>query len=171
MANEVREGAAAGRRAAYVMLNLTTWSPRNIDAKLPDITEFARTYWGWEPTSEQIPVFPTAHYAMGGIPDDILGEALANTTTSSPPVRRGRGRLRLACTGRTGWARTPCSTSTVFGRRRGSRPRSTRGPRRFEELPADPETFVVDLIEGLRNARRRRAGGRDPLGTCRRRWT
>ncbi|MGN6129375.1 MAG: FAD-binding protein, partial [Nocardioidaceae bacterium] len=71
MANEVREGRGAGPDKAYVYLDLTHLEPAHIDAKLPDITEFARTYLGVEPYTEQIPVFPTAHYAMGGVPTNI----------------------------------------------------------------------------------------------------
>src|SRR3954454_811598 len=66
MANEVREGRGAGPNKDYVLLDLTHLEPAHIDAKLPDITEFARTYLGVEPYTEPVPVFPTAHYAMGG---------------------------------------------------------------------------------------------------------
>src|SRR5699024_11659712 len=68
MANEVREGRGAGPNKDYVYLDLTHLEPEHIDAKLPDITEFARTYLGVEPYNEPVPVFPTCHYVMGGIP-------------------------------------------------------------------------------------------------------
>jgi succinate dehydrogenase / fumarate reductase flavoprotein subunit len=71
MANEVREGRGCGPNKDYVLLDLTHLEPAHIDAKLPDITEFARTYLGVEPYTEPVPVFPTAHYAMGGIPTNI----------------------------------------------------------------------------------------------------
>src|ERR671916_27691 len=76
MANEVREGRGAGPDKAYVYLDLTHLPREQIDAKLPDITEFARTYLGVEPYTEMIPVFPTAHYAMGGVPTDIDARVL-----------------------------------------------------------------------------------------------
>jgi succinate dehydrogenase / fumarate reductase flavoprotein subunit len=78
MANEVREGRGAGPNKDYVLLDLTHLPPEVIDAKLPDITEFARTYLGVEPYTEPVPVFPTAHYAMGGIPTNVKTEVLSD---------------------------------------------------------------------------------------------
>ena len=113
MANEVREGRGAGPDKAYVYLDLTHLPREQIDAKLPDITEFARTYLGVEPYTELIPVFPTAHYAMGGVPTNIQGEVLRRQPHRHPrPVRRRRGRLRVGARRRTGSAPTRCSTST-----------------------------------------------------------
>jgi len=80
MANEVREGRGAGPHKDYVLLDLTHLEPAHIDEKLPDITEFARTYLGVEPYTEPVPVYPTAHYAMGGIPTTVHGEVLRNNT-------------------------------------------------------------------------------------------
>ncbi|MCB2411702.1 FAD-binding protein, partial [Demequina sp. TTPB684] len=80
MANEVREGRGCGPHKDYVLLDLTHLEPAHIDAKLPDITEFARTYLGVEPYTEPVPVFPTAHYAMGGIPTNVTGQVLRNNT-------------------------------------------------------------------------------------------
>ena len=78
MANEVREGRGAGPNKDYVLLDLTHLERAHIDEKLPDITEFARTYLGVEPYTEPVPVYPTAHYAMGGIPTTVRGEVLRN---------------------------------------------------------------------------------------------
>ena len=135
------------------MLDLTHLEPAHIDAKLPDITEFARTYLGVEPYTEQIPVFPTAHYAMGGIPTNIKGEALANNDDVIPGLYaagevacvsvHGANRLGHQLAARHQRVRPP-------GRDRG------RGVRRDGVVRgaarAEPETFVVDLIEGMRNA-------------------
>jgi selenide,water dikinase len=68
MVQEVREGRGAGPHKDYVYLDLTHLPKEQIEAKLPDITEFSRTYLGVDPVTELVPVFPTAHYAMGGIP-------------------------------------------------------------------------------------------------------
>src|SRR6186997_1674844 len=84
MANEVREGRGCGPNKDYVLLDLTHLEPAHIDAKLPDITEFARTYLGVEPYTEPVPVFPTAHYAMGGIPTNITAEVLQDNDTVVP---------------------------------------------------------------------------------------
>src|SRR6266545_362824 len=64
---EIRQGRGAGPDGDYVYLDVSHLDPKVIDAKLPDITEFARTYLGVEPKKEGVPIQPTAHYAMGGI--------------------------------------------------------------------------------------------------------
>jgi succinate dehydrogenase / fumarate reductase flavoprotein subunit len=62
----------------YVELDLTHLDPKIINEKLPEITGFARTYLGVEPTKEGVPVQPTAHYTMGGIPTDSNARVLKN---------------------------------------------------------------------------------------------
>jgi succinate dehydrogenase / fumarate reductase flavoprotein subunit len=57
---------------------LTHLGKEVIDEKLPEITGFARTYLGVEPTTDPIPIQPTAHYAMGGIPTNVNCEVLKN---------------------------------------------------------------------------------------------
>jgi succinate dehydrogenase / fumarate reductase flavoprotein subunit len=84
MANEVREGRGAGPHKDYVLLDLTHLPPAVIDAKLPDITEFARPTSALSPDTEPVPVFPTAHYAMGGIPTNIKAEVLSDNDTVVP---------------------------------------------------------------------------------------
>lgn len=77
---EIREGR--GIRGSdgtdYVLLDLTHLGKEVIDDKLPEITGFARTYLGVEPTTDPIPIQPTAHYAMGGIPTNVNCEVLMN---------------------------------------------------------------------------------------------
>lgn len=77
---EIREGR--GIRGSdgtdYVMLDVSHLGKEVIDDKLPEITGFARTYLGVEPTEEPIPIQPTAHYAMGGIPTNVNCEVLMN---------------------------------------------------------------------------------------------
>ncbi len=62
----------------YVLLDATHLGKDVIDAKLPDISEFCKTYLGIDPAEKPIPVQPTAHYAMGGIPTDIHGRVLSD---------------------------------------------------------------------------------------------
>jgi succinate dehydrogenase / fumarate reductase flavoprotein subunit len=73
---EIREGRGCGPDKDHIVLDLTHLPPEQIDAKLPDITEFVRTYLGIEPKTTPIPIQPTAHYAMGGIPTNVAGEAI-----------------------------------------------------------------------------------------------
>ena len=77
---EIREGRGihGSDGTDYVYLDVSHLDKKIIDEKLPEITGFARTYLGVEPTKEPIPIQPTAHYAMGGIPTDVDGRVLAN---------------------------------------------------------------------------------------------
>src|SRR5438445_2741979 len=84
MVLEVREGRGAGPHKDYVYLHLTHLPAEQIEEKLPDITEFARTYLGVEPTTELVPVYPTAHYAMGGVPTNVEAEVLSDNNTKVP---------------------------------------------------------------------------------------
>ena len=110
-----------------------------LDAKLPDITEFARTYLGVEPYTEPVPVFPTAHYAMGGIPTNIEGEVLRRQhTTSSPGCTPPARSPACPCTARTGSAPTRCSTSTCSAAARASPPPSTPMRHRVRRAAGGP---------------------------------
>ncbi len=152
MANEVREGRGAGPDKAYVYLDLTHLPKEQIDAKLPDITEFARTYLGVEPYTEMIPVFPTAHYAMGGIPTNIKGEALRDNETVVPGLYAAG---EVACVSVHGANRLGTNSLldiNVFGRRAGIYAAEYAATAEFEELPEAPEQLVVDQIEMLRDA-------------------
>jgi succinate dehydrogenase / fumarate reductase flavoprotein subunit len=162
MANEVREGRGAGPDKAYVYLDLTHLPREQIDAKLPDITEFARTYLGVEPYTEMIPVFPTAHYAMGGIPTNIRGEALSDNDTVVPGLYAAG---EVACVSVHGANRLGTNSLldiNVFGRRAGVCAAEYAATVDHEELPENPERLVVDQIEMLRDA-----GGSERVATIR----
>jgi succinate dehydrogenase / fumarate reductase, flavoprotein subunit len=150
MANEVREGRGVGPEKAYVLLDLTHLPKEQIDAKLPDITEFARTYLGVEPYNEPIPVFPTAHYAMGGIPTNIDAEVLQNNTDIVPGLYAAG---EVACVSVHGANRLGTNSLldiNVFGRRAGIAAAVFAASARWMEVPPAPEAYVVSLVEGLR---------------------
>ena len=65
-----------GRIDDYVFLDATHLGEEVLEKKLPDITGFSRTYLGIDPAEKPIPIQPTAHYAMGGIPTDIDGRVM-----------------------------------------------------------------------------------------------
>jgi len=75
---EINEGRGVGPNKDAVFLDLTHLPPEQLDAKLPDVTEFIRTYEGIEPKNEPALIQPTAHYAMGGIPTNIDGEVVGD---------------------------------------------------------------------------------------------
>jgi succinate dehydrogenase / fumarate reductase flavoprotein subunit len=152
MANEVREGRGAGPENAYVYLDLTHLPREQIDAKLPDITEFARTYLGVEPYTEMIPVFPTAHYAMGGVPTNIKGEALADNHSVIPGLYAAG---EVACVSVHGSNRLGTNSLldiNVFGRRCGINAAAYSATTEYAELPDRPEELVTSMIESMRDA-------------------
>ena len=150
MANEVREGRGCGPNKDYVLLDLTHLEPAHIDAKLPDITEFARTYLGVEPYTEPVPVYPTAHYAMGGVPTNITTEVLAdNDTTVGGLYAAGE----VACVSVHGANRLGTNSLldiNVFGKRAGIAAAEYATSASFVDLPAAPEAMVVAMLGELR---------------------
>jgi succinate dehydrogenase / fumarate reductase, flavoprotein subunit len=152
MANEVREGRGCGPNKDYVLLDLTHLEPAHIDAKLPDITEFARTYLGVEPYTEPVPVFPTAHYAMGGIPTNITTEVLQDNDTVVPGLYAAG---EVACVSVHGSNRLGTNSLldiNVFGKRAGIAAAEYAKTADFVELPENPEAFTIQLLDVARNA-------------------
>ena len=151
MANEVREGRGAGPKKDYVYLDLTHLEPAHIDAKLPDITEFARTYLGVEPYTDPIPVFPTAHYGMGGIPTNIRGEVLANATDVIPGLYAAGETACVSVHGGNRLGTNSLLDINVFGRRAGIAAAEHAAEVDLPELPEGVETPTVELLERLRD--------------------
>lgn len=152
MANEVREGRGCGPNKDYVLLDLTHLEPSHIDEKLPDITEFARTYLGVEPYTEPVPVFPTAHYAMGGIPTNIKAEVLADNDNIIPGLYAAG---EVACVSVHGSNRLGTNSLldiNVFGKRAGIAAAEYAKTAEVVELPESPETEVVDMLEKMRTS-------------------
>jgi len=149
MANEVREGRGAGPHKDYVLLDLTHLPREQIDAKLPDITEFARTYLGVEPYTEPVPVYPTAHYAMGGVPTNVEAEVLRNNTDVVPGLYAAG---EVACVSVHGSNRLGTNSLldiNVFGRRAGIAAAQYASRARLHELPEAPASGVTALVEKL----------------------
>ncbi|OJV56844.1 MAG: succinate dehydrogenase flavoprotein subunit [Cellulomonas sp. 73-145] len=150
MANEVREGRGAGPNKDYVLLDLTHLEPAHIDAKLPDITEFARTYLGVEPYTEPIPVYPTAHYLMGGVPTNIRGEVLRNETDV---IRGLYAAGECACVSVHGSNRLGTNSLldiNVFGKRSGIAAAEYAADAEWVDLPENPAESVEAELEGIR---------------------
>ncbi|WP_333776292.1 succinate dehydrogenase flavoprotein subunit [Streptomyces sp. IBSBF 3136] len=149
---EIREGRGCGPEGDHVYLDLTHLPPEQLDAKLPDITEFARTYLGIEPYTDPIPIQPTAHYAMGGIPTNVEGEVLADNTTVVPGLYAAG---EVACVSVHGANRLGTNSLldiNVFGRRAGIAAAEYSHKADFVELPENPEALVVEQIERLRTS-------------------
>jgi len=152
MAEEVRQGRGAGPNKDYVLLDQTHLEPSHIDEKLPDITEFARTYLGVEPYTEPVPVFPTCHYFMGGIPTNIKAEVLQDNDTVVPGLYAAG---EVACVSVHGSNRLGTNSLldiNVFGRRAGIYAAEYAAQADWVELPEGGELPTVEHIENLRSA-------------------
>jgi succinate dehydrogenase / fumarate reductase flavoprotein subunit len=117
---EVREGRGCGPKKDHVLLDLTHLPPEVIEKKLPDIAEFSRIYLGVDPLKEPVPVMPTAHYAMGGIPTTLWGQVIRDENNTVVPGLYAAG--EAACVSLHGANRLGTNSLgdlVVFGRRAG----------------------------------------------------
>ncbi len=152
MANEVREGRGGGPNKDHVFLDLTHLEPAVIDAKLPDITEFARTYLGVEPYTEPVPVFPTAHYAMGGIPTNIKAEVLSDNDTVVPGLYAAGECACVSVHGANRLGTNSLLDINVFGKRAGIYAVEYAKTATLPPLPENAEADVVQLLEQVRSS-------------------
>ena len=152
MVQEVVEGRGAGPNKDYVLLDCTHLGAEVLETKLPDITEFARTYLGIDPVVEPVPVMPTAHYAMGGIPTNIKAEVLADNTTVIPGLYAAGECACVSVHGSNRLGTNSLLDINVFGKRAGRYAVVYAKKAKFVDLPKDPAKYVRDLIEGIRNA-------------------
>ena len=124
-----------------------------IEEKLPDILDFCRTYLGVDPVTEPMPVQPTAHYAMGGIPTNVDAEAISDASGTVIPGLYAAG--EVACVSVHGANRLGTNSLTdlvVFGRRAGKRMLEFVHHADLVPLPDNPEAESVAEIERIRNA-------------------
>ena len=152
MVQEVREGRGAGPNKDYVYLDLTHLPAEQVEAKLPDITEFSRTYLGVDPITELVPVFPTAHYAMGGVPTNVETEVLRDNEHVVPGLYAAG---EVACVSVHGANRLGTNSLldiNVFGRRAGIAAAEYANSVDHMELPTDPQGATIALVERLRSA-------------------
>jgi len=148
---EIRQGRGCGPNADHVFLDLTHLPPEQLDAKLPDITEFARTYLGIEPYNDPIPIQPTAHYAMGGVPTNVDAQVLRNNTDVVPGLFAAG---EVACVSVHGANRLGTNSLldiNVFGRRGGLSAAAYANSHDFTPLPEAPETDTLALLQRLRD--------------------
>jgi succinate dehydrogenase / fumarate reductase flavoprotein subunit len=152
MVLEVREGRGAGPNKDYVYLDLTHLPKEQIEAKLPDITEFARTYLGVDPVTELVPVFPTAHYAMGGIPTDVETRVLRDNENVIPGLYAAGECACVSVHGSNRLGTNSLLDINVFGRRAGIAAAEYANQAEFVELPDDAQGATISLVEKLRSS-------------------
>ncbi|MBW2145877.1 MAG: succinate dehydrogenase flavoprotein subunit [Deltaproteobacteria bacterium] len=152
MLTEIREGRGIGGKD-YIHLDLTYLGKSLIEERLHDIASFVRIYLGIDPAEEPIPVHPTCHYIMGGIPTDIDGRVLRDERGTVAPGLYAAG--ECACVSVHGANRLGCNSLldlVVFGRRAGiSMADSLHDVRRVSPHP-DAGRDIASRLDGLRSA-------------------
>ncbi len=124
-----------------------------IERKLPDILDFCRTYLGVDPVKEPMPVQPTAHYAMGGIPTNVDAEVVIDAVGTVLPGLYAAG--ETACVSVHGANRLGTNSLVdlvVFGRRGGMRMAEFVKHADWQALPADPAAEIRAEFERIRNS-------------------
>ncbi len=152
MVQEVAEGRGAGPNKDYVLLDCTHLGAEVLETKLPDITEFARTYLGVDPVVEPVPVMPTAHYAMGGIPTNIKAEVLSDNDTVIPGLYAAGECACVSVHGSNRLGTNSLLDINVFGKRAGRYSVEYAKSADFVPLPTDPAKDVRELVERLRSS-------------------
>jgi succinate dehydrogenase / fumarate reductase flavoprotein subunit len=151
MATEIREGRGAGPNKDYLYLDITHLEPAVIDEKLPDITEFARTYLGVEPYTEPVPVLPTAHYAMGGIPTNVKAEVLRNNTEIVNGLYAAGECACVSVHGSNRLGTNSLLDINVFGKRAGQNAVEYVKTAEFVPLPENPAAGVRKILDMVRS--------------------
>jgi len=123
-------------------------------AKLPDIIDFCRTYLGVDPIDQPMPVQPTAHYAMGGIPTNNYGQVVLDEKNTVLPGLYAAG--ETACVSVHGANRLGTNSLLdliVFGKHAGINAAEYACSVNFQRLPSDSADFAIQEIERLRNCK------------------
>ncbi|NQX04185.1 succinate dehydrogenase flavoprotein subunit [Rathayibacter sp. VKM Ac-2856] len=152
MVQEVAEGRGAGPHKDYVLLDCTHLGAEVLETKLPDITEFARTYLGVDPVVEPVPVMPTAHYAMGGIPTNVKAEVLSDNSTVVPGLYAAGECACVSVHGSNRLGTNSLLDINVFGKRSGNNAADYSQTVDFTPLPENPAGAIRDMLASLRSA-------------------
>lgn len=147
---EIKEGRGAGPKKDHILLDLTGVDPEVVETKLPDITEFARTYLDVDPLKQGVPIVPTAHYAMGGIPTNVEAEVLRSAQGDVVPGFFAAG--ECACVSVHGANRLGTNSLldiVVFGRRGGVAMAEYASTTKLLPLAEGVEREVEERVAGL----------------------
>jgi succinate dehydrogenase / fumarate reductase flavoprotein subunit len=157
MVTEIREGRGIlGNKSVddYLHLDATHLGKDVIEAKLPDIADFCRTYIGIDPAEKPIPVQPTAHYGMGGIPTDLDGRVVKDGEGSKYEGLYAAG--ECACVSVHGANRLGTNSLVdlvVFGRRAGQHMEQFVKSSDFVDVPEDVDYEIRKKLNGLKKGK------------------
>ncbi|NMD57556.1 MULTISPECIES: succinate dehydrogenase flavoprotein subunit [Tsukamurella] len=149
MVLEVLEGRGAGPNKDYVLLDVTHIPEETLMAKLPDIMEFSRTYLGVDPVTELVPVYPTCHYVMGGIPTNIHGEVLRDNEHVVPGLYAAGECACVSVHGANRLGTNSLLDINVFGRRSGIAAAEYAKTHDFVPLPENPAEMVENWVAAM----------------------
>ena len=157
MTIEIREGRGVGPNKDHIFLHLDHLDPAILAERLPGISESARIFSGVDVTKEPIPVLPTCHYNMGGIPTNYHGEVLTKKGSNPDAVVEGLMAVgEAACVSVHGGNRLGSNSLidlVVFGRAAGLRCGEKLDPKEGQaELPAGAGDQSYARFEKFRNA-------------------
>jgi succinate dehydrogenase / fumarate reductase flavoprotein subunit len=157
MTIEIREGRGVGPEKDHIFLHLSHLDPKIIHERLPGITESARIFAGVDVTKEPIPVLPTVHYNMGGVPTTHMGEALTLKDGNPDTIVPGLMAIgEAACVSVHGANRLGSNSLidlVVFGKAAGLKCAETLRPgEKHLELPKSAGDEALARFDRFRNA-------------------
>jgi succinate dehydrogenase / fumarate reductase flavoprotein subunit len=158
MTIEIREGRGVGAHQDHIHLHLEHLGPEVIKERLPGIAETARIFAGCDVNKEPIPVLPTVHYNMGGVPANVHGQVVAPRAGNPDAIVPGLMAVgEAACVSVHGANRLGSNSLldlVIFGREAGRYCAETIKPAaRQPELPADAGELAVSRVDRLRHAK------------------
>ncbi|MBL8696885.1 MAG: succinate dehydrogenase flavoprotein subunit, partial [Alphaproteobacteria bacterium] len=157
MTVEIREGRGVGPNKDHIHLHLEHLDPKLLHERLPGISETARIFAGVDVTKEPIPVLPTVHYNMGGIPTNYHGEVVTRRNGSVQAVPGLMAIGEAACVSVHGANRLGSNSLldlVVFGRAAAKRAAATVRPGEpHKPLPASAAEPALARFDRLRNAK------------------
>jgi succinate dehydrogenase / fumarate reductase, flavoprotein subunit len=157
MTVEIREGRGVGKNKDHIFLHLDHLDPKILHERLPGISESSRIFAGVDVTKEPIPVLPTAHYNMGGIPTNYHGEAVIKANGNPDQVVPGLMSLgEAACVSVHGANRLGSNSLidlVVFGRAAAARCAELITPNEeHRDLAASADEPALNRLDRFRNA-------------------
>ena len=157
MTMEIRAGRGAGEDSDHIMLDLSHLPPSQLEERLPGISETAQIFSGVDVTKEPIPVLPTCHYNMGGIPTNYHGEVLRPTAANPDATVDGLMAVgEAACVSVHGANRLGSNSLldlVVFGRAAGLRCKEAVEPgAKQQDLPSDAGDSSLGRLDKARHA-------------------
>jgi succinate dehydrogenase / fumarate reductase, flavoprotein subunit len=158
MTIEIREGRGVGEHQDHIHLNLQHLGPEVIHERLPGIAETARIFAGVDVSKEPIPVLPTVHYNMGGVPTNYHGEVVRKVGTDPDSVVPGLFAVgEAACVSVHGANRLGSNSLldlVIFGRAAAYRAAEVVAPgAAHKDLPASACDAALANFDGIRNAK------------------